>query len=354
MRSYSGRDRIIAAFRRQYTDRVPVTLVLGPYSAKLAGVPLKVFLTKPDKLAESVVKAHEVLGPDSVVVYGDAYLEAEAVGSEIEFPEEAVTHLKRHILEEKSTLAKLNIPDPKRDKRLPYYLEACERVTSVLKDPGIAGLLNGPWNIAVALRGAQELIYDTMDDPDFVHELMRFTTEVAKTFGDAQRETGVGVNVADAAASCSLISPNIYAKFVKPYEEELITYFKQKKARVTIHICGYIDPIMEDLVASGADAISIDGPSSLKKLVEVSQKKAVVIGNVPTELFVGGTKEQIEAAVKACIETAADGSAYILSSGCEIPYNASLETIKYFMNAGHQHGSEFISMLRESKPHLFE
>lgn len=338
MRAYTGRERIIAAFKREYADRVPTTVVLGLFQAKLANIPITEFLTKPDKLAESMLKSYTLLRPDSVIVYGDTYLEAEALGAEIGFREEGPPYLKKLLLEDKSALSRLNTPDPKSDKRLPYYLEAGERVLSSIKDAAVSGLLNGPWNIAMNLRGTQELIYDTVDDPDFVHELMRFTTQVVQRFGDAQRDVGLGISIADASASCSLISPQIYRVFVKPYHDELVAYFKQRKTGVSLHICGYIDPIMEDVVATGVSAISIDGPSSLKRLVEVSQKRIVVIGNVATELFSQGTKEQIEEAVKYCIEIAAEGSAYILSSGCEVPYDASLENIRCFMEAGHKYG----------------
>ena len=43
---------------------------------------------------------------------------------------------------------------------------------------------SGPWNIAVHLRGTESLLMDTYDDPAFVHDLMKFSTEVVRTVGD--------------------------------------------------------------------------------------------------------------------------------------------------------------------------
>lgn len=339
MKQYTGKERVIAAFRREYADRVPVTLILGLFQARLAGIPLQQFFTRADKLAGAVIQAYTLLQTDTVAVYGDSYLEAEAVGTELEFGEDAVPRVKRYFLEEKPYFARLNIPDPQKDKRLPAYLESCERVVSAIKEAGIGGLVNGPWNIAAQLRGLEQLIYDTTEDPRFVHQLLRFTTEVAKTFADAQRQTGVGVNIAEAAASCSVISPPIYREFIKPYHQELVAHFRQKKVGTSIHICGYIDPIIEDVIAIGVGMISIDAPSSLKKLVETSQKKVVAMGNVPTSLFAEGTKEQMEEAVKNCLDIAAQGSAYVLCSGCEIPYHSSLENVRTFLEAGRKYGS---------------
>ena len=88
----------------------------------------------------------------------------------------------------------------------------------------------------------------------------------------------------------------------------------------------------------GIGALSLDSPSSLKRMVEISCKKIVVVGNVATTLFVSGTKEEIEASVKECIRLAVQGGAYIISSGCELPYNATLDRVKSFIEAIQEHG----------------
>jgi uroporphyrinogen-III decarboxylase len=95
---------------------------------------------------------------------------------------------------------------------------------------------------------------------------------------------------------------------------------------------------MEDLVDLGIVALSLDSPSSLRRMVEVSQKKIVLIGNVATSLFVSGTREEIESSVQECIRVAASGGAYILSSGCELPYNATQERIQFFIKAAREYG----------------
>ena len=43
----------------------------------------------------------------------------------------------------------------------------------------------GPWTIAMLMRNPELMCLDTIDDPEFVHELMRFATEFAKRMGEA-------------------------------------------------------------------------------------------------------------------------------------------------------------------------
>lgn len=338
MNQYTGKDRVVAALKRKFADRVPITLLFGPYCAKLAGFSIREFQKEKSKNIASHLKAYESFPLDTITVSMDLLLEAEAAGAALEFPENGVSHIRNRPLVEKSDLTKLKIPDPKMDGRLPVYLEICRDLASQIKDSSLGGSISGPWTLATNLRGAQELIFDTVEDAAFVHELLRFTTDTIKVFGLAVRETGVGIGLGEPSASCSLISPKIYKEFIKPYHQEIVNFFKERKTFITIHVCGYIDPLMEEIIDLGVGAISLDGPSSLAKMVEVSQKRVAIIGNVPTTLFEEGTKEEMEQAIRNCLDIAADGSGYILSSGCEIPVNSPRENVDNYFQAALKYG----------------
>jgi len=344
----TGRDYVISALKRQNMDRIPTTVLIGPYCSKMTQYSVRDILTDAKKSAEAHVAFYDRFHPDSLVIYNDIYLELEAVGCELEFPEDNISHPKVTILKEKSQLAGLKVPDPKRDGRLPYFIELCERVSAQIRKTATVGLgHSGPWNLAMHLRGIEQILVEDVLDPDFVHELMRFTTEVVRAVGDALIEAGFAPSLGEATASCSLISPQIYRDFIKPYHKELFEYFKSKRAPMALHICGYVDPIMEDIIDTGINLISLDAPSTLKKLVDLSKGKVTIMGNVPTTLFATGTREEMEEAISNCAETAAGGSGFILCSGCEIPLNSTEDRIEHFFKYGHQSGREFMSKLRE-------
>ena len=338
MAEITGMDRIKACMKRSYADRIPIGIILGPFRARILGCSLKDYWRNGKKLAEGTIACYELFKYDSVEVTWDIMMEAETAGAELEFPEDGIPRVRRYAVSQKSALGSLKLPQPESSGRFPLYMEACKAVAKVIKDSALTGTVTGPWTIATGLRGAQELIFDTVDDPSFVEELMRFTTEVIKILGSKVIETGLALTMGEAASSCSLISPAIYRQFIKPHHKEIVDFFREKKAGLSMHVCGYIDPIMEDLIDLGIGALSLDSPSSLKRMVEISRKKIVVVGNVATTLFVSGTKEEIEASVKECIRLAAQGGAYIISSGCELPYNATLDKAKFFVEAAREHG----------------
>ena len=348
MGEFDGRHYVLSALKRQFADRIPTTVLIGPYCSRLTRYSVREILTDARKSAEAHIAFYERFKPDSLIVYNDIYLEAEAMGCELEFPEHNMSHMKRPLLAEQSGLASLRVPDPKKDGRLPYFLEVCERVSSAVRKTATMGLgHSGPWNLAMHLRGAEQLLEESLTEPHFVHDLMKFTTEVVKAVGDALMEAGFSPSLGEAYASCSLISPDIYRRFVKPCHKELCEYFKAKKAAMALHICGYIDPIMEDILDTGIRFISLDSPSSLRKMIEISAGRAVIMGNVPTRLFASGTAEEMDKAIDECIETAASKSGYILCSGCEIPLNSTEEQIDRFFQYGHEAGRAYIkSMVR--------
>lgn len=338
MAEITGKDRIKACMKRTYADRVPIGIILGPFRARVLGCSLKDYWRDGKKLADGTLACFELFRHDSVEISWDIMMEAEASGAQLEFPEDGIPRVRKYILSQKSALGSLQLPQPESGGRFPLYIAACKEVSKVIKNSALTGAVTGPWTIATGLRGAQELIFDTVDDPGFVEELIKFTTEVTKILGSKIIETGLSLTMGEAASSCSLISPAIYRQFIKPHHQEIVEFFRQRRAGLSMHICGYIDPIMEDLMDLGIGALSLDSPSSLKTMAEISRKKIVLIGNVATSLFVNGTMQEMEASIKECIRVAAPGGAYIISSGCELPYNSTLERVQFFVKAVHEHG----------------
>lgn len=340
VRQYTGKERVEAAFNREYADRVPFAIACyyNQSCGELAHITLQKYYLDPEKSLEFLAKLEELFPSDVLLVPGDPLMpEATAVRQELKKGREAVG---KRLLAEKSALANMNIHDPKKSSTYGPYLELCHKVESMFKDTWSVALVPGIWTPSVEMRGAEQIIYDTVDDPEFVHELMRFSTEYAKTRGLAVAETGVNVVFGEPSASCSLISPKIYREFVKPYQQELFSFMKERvgqQRKIGLHMCGYIDPVMEDLLTLAVDWIEMDAPSSLKKMMEISQRKKVIRGNVSGEVLSMGTKEQIEEAVKDCIDIAAEGSAYILSPGCTMPENAPLENIRQFWEAAQKY-----------------
>jgi uroporphyrinogen decarboxylase len=344
METFSGKQRISAAFKKTFTnedkkvDRTPAYPFTGHCNAQLVGASIREFLQDPKVFVKAQVAAYERYKPDILLMQWDLLMEVEALGNELKFPEDSMCISKTVALEDKGKLNTLQVPDPTKDGRLPGYLESIDEARKAIPEAPVSPIISGPWAIAIGLRGAEELIRDALRDPDYVHELMQFCTQVSMTYGEALLSMKVGPNYSDAPASCSLISPKIYRTFVFPYHKQLVDHFKERKAGIGLHICGYADPILEDIVNTGVTNISIDAPTDLAKATEATRGKAVLIGNVATDLFFSGTREEMKKAMKHCMDLAPKDSGYILASGCEVPGIAPPEKVDWFMELANELG----------------
>lgn len=344
METYTGRQRISGAFKKTFTDqeiqtdRIPAYAIMGQCNAQLVGASIKEFVLNPDIFIKAQVAAYERYQPDIVVMQGDLLMEVEAMGNVLKFPEDSLCISKKVALEDKGKLSSLELVDPHKDGRLPNYLHILEETNKIINDSIVSSVIAGPLTLAVGLREAELLLRDAMKDPDYVHELMEFTTQQAIRSGEAVYPLKVGLSYSEAPASCSLISPKIYRKFVFPYHKRIVDHFKEKKVGVGFHICGFATPILEDMVNTGMTNISIDAPSDLAKAVEVCRGKAVLLGNVNTNLFYSGTREQMEQNIKDCLAVAPNDSGYILASGCEVPGVAPPEKVDWFMEIANELG----------------
>jgi len=342
---YTGKQRVSAAFKKTFTDkdpeldRVPAYIFTGACNAKLIGVSVRDLLTDHKVFLKAQIAAYERYKPDIMIMMWDLSMDIEAMGNELRYPEDSMSVVTQEFLDDKGKLSSLQVPDPKKDGRLPGYLEACADIKKVVTDAPVSGVIAGPWTIAMGLRGATDLIVDTKMDSEFVHELMQISTEATKSFTEALSEIGIGVGYSEAPASCNLISPAIYRDFVLPYHQELVSYFKEKKVGVGLHICGNANPILDDMVATGASNISVDSGTDLALAAEAARGKAVLIGNIPTDCFLADSRDVMKQAIEDCLAKASNDSGYILAPGCEVPTIAPAEKIDWFMDLASEVGA---------------
>jgi MtaA/CmuA family methyltransferase len=346
--SYSNRDRVVAAYKRSFADRVPVYPIVASFAGTLDGLSIEEYCTSPTRAITAMMNYYERYEPDVVLAYNDLAKEAEAFGCRVKYSDYVVPSIDQHVLhEDKSALARLAMPDPYKTARLPGFLEQCEALVKAKPPTAIGAVAVGPWTIAMLLRNPETMLLDTFEDPQFIHDVMRVATDFSKLWGDAIVKTGIGLSFSEPTASISLISPDNYREFVAPYHKELVDHFKAKKVGVTTHICGTTYPIFEDLIQTGFSTISFDldqqsDPTlyvdQLTRFMDVAKGRAVAIGNVDATKFEKTSRESMYSDVRRCIDAAARHSGFILSTSCEIPPKSDPEIVKWFMDAAHEYG----------------
>jgi uroporphyrinogen decarboxylase len=339
---YTPKDRVVAAYKRAYADSVPAYPIVASYAGIQEGYTIPAYCRDAKKAIRAQVNTWERHRHDIVLAFTDLVREAEAAGCKVKWSETIVPTISEHVLgEDKGKLARMNVPDPKSAGRLPMFLELCEGLMAAKLPTGVGAVMAGPWTVSMLLRRPESLLLDTMEDPQFVHDLMRFSTDYIRQFVELVVTTKIGLTFAEPTASCNLTSLENYREYVKPYHVELVRHFKKQEVGFTVHICGMSHPLYEDLVDAGFKTISIDiDPSTdqLKKLMQLAENHAVVIGNVDATIFDRASKAEIEAEVKRCLGTVGGRSGYILSTSCEIPPMSKPEIVQWFLDSARMLG----------------
>jgi uroporphyrinogen decarboxylase len=118
------------------------------------------------------------------------------------------------------------------------------------------------------------------------------------------------------------MSPVHFRKFVMPYLKRVVDVAHKHSIPIIKHTDGNIHPILDDIVGTGIDALHPIEPQAGMKLKDIKERyrgRICLIGNVDASTVLPfGTEEDVTREVRRCIDDAASGGGYILSSSNSI------------------------------------
>lgn len=312
----------------KYQRRVVVPLGTYPI-LKECGKTAQDVLTDPDQQMVALKKISEKIPTDMLLSFMDLSVEAEALGLNIEFNEKSSPQVTEHPIKNEEELAKLVVPDPQTAGRMPVYTKVQKLMTkefTVMTGSYVAS----PFTLAGLLMGAEDLAMNTIMKPEFCYKTLEFTVDVLKNYANALVEAGADfIVVLDPTAV--LLSAKSYEEFILPYNKKL---FEQIDAPVVLHTCGNTKHILPHMGQTGAQALSLDALVNMKEAAEIVPEDIVLMGNLdPVRVFKNLTEEEVYQKAKEQLAEMKKINNYVLSSGCDIPYETKIENIVAFCNA---------------------
>ncbi|MGZ5479941.1 MAG: uroporphyrinogen decarboxylase family protein, partial [Candidatus Aminicenantales bacterium] len=173
------RERVERTYAFEPADKPPFVPAIYEHKARLIGRSPSEVCRSLDLLLEALDKELEVYDPDVLTVGVDVYnVEAEAVGCEVRYFGSApdVPAVAAPILKGRGGLGGLRRPDPGGDGRMPLLIEAAARLERTVGSGLIVrGAVTGPFSLACALAGTEEVLVATLEDPGFVRDLVAFS-----------------------------------------------------------------------------------------------------------------------------------------------------------------------------------
>jgi uroporphyrinogen decarboxylase len=335
----NGYQRIRAAFAGERPDRVPVMLHNFMMAAREAGHIFHEWRKDPKKIADSFIQAVETYGHDGILLDLDTATLAGVLGVPVEQPDDdpAVAHGAR--LAELAEVEGLEPVDVGADERVQVWLEAARRLVGHFGDEVfIRGNCDqAPFSLASMMRGAADWMMD-LTDPDsreLAETLLDHCADAHLQFIRLMAETGAHmVSCGDSPAGPSLVSPRMYRSFALSGEKRLADEAHRLNLPFVLHICGRTEPILDDMLATGADGFELDYQTDAAVAHGKMKDRAVFIGNLdPSGVIALGSPELVEAKARELVAIFADTPRFVLNAGCAIPASTPPENIHAMIRA---------------------
>ncbi|MHC4561660.1 MAG: uroporphyrinogen decarboxylase family protein [Planctomycetota bacterium] len=216
---------------------------------------------------------------------------------------------------------------------------------------GDAGILRGfvwgdqagCWQHACCLMDINDLILRALDEPDWVHNLMRILMDKKLRFIESMKgakfdliETGGG------ASSSTVISPRLHEEFCLPYDRETHDALHELGFLVTYHTCGGTFGIEEHIVANNCDVSETLAPPSVggnQEPWEFAEKiggRIAMIGGVDQfNVVTDGSAETIRSTVHKLFETVGANGGYVCSLSDHF-FETPLEKLQAYADAARE------------------
>jgi hypothetical protein len=125
-----------------------------------------------------------------------------------------------------------------------------------------------------------------------------------------------------------LLRPAQYRELCLPFVKERVAALKGRGMQVATHNCGNNLPLMDMLLEAGIEcyqSLQTNSGMELGYLTERWGKQLSFWGGVPVELLVGGTPEEVRAAVREAMEKGVRGRGFILGPSHSIAYGTKYD-----------------------------
>jgi uroporphyrinogen decarboxylase len=335
----SSIDIINQAFAHKNPKRIPVVPLVGLYSANLIKSSVKELVHDSAKQAEAQLSALRRFHYDGVISCMDLTVEAEMLGAEVVFQDDGFPYVKNHPYSNGEDIERLKMPKIE-DSRLGVFVDTTARLAEAVGDTHlVSSYVIGPFTLAGHLMGVDSLLELTIENPDMAISITETCRRLIAPYVDALAVAGAhNIIILEPTASTSIISPRFFERFAAPSLLSLNRQIKTMGPLSTLHICGDTTRILDSMLNTRANALSIDAVVDMAEAKAITRGKATLIGNIDTSILLTASPEVVTSRTLRCIEQAetAEGG-HIVSTGCDVPLETPEENIHALVNAARNH-----------------
>ena len=316
-----------ADIRLHFPRRIAAPL-LGAPGVQLTGEALGTTIADPQLHIRTLQTLADLFKPDMMWPLMDLTIEPGALGAPVRFDLTSPPSISGHPLKSAEDMEFVRKQDVLRDPRVQAMLTAVKQTAASLTQP-MGAYVSGPFTVAGQLLGVSEAAIMTLDDPDFLHEALDVSTKAIERYG--QSLVGVGAKmIVILEPSAVMLSPRQFQQFSGPYIQRLVD---ELGVPVILHVCGNTNHLVNVMVESGVDGLSLDACLDFADLATRVPEDVILVGNIdPVHSMVEKSPAEIADEVWALLEGMSDFPNFIVSTACDLPPETPLSNVKAFMD----------------------
>ena len=271
----------------------------------------------------------------------DLSVEAEAFGAQVDFKDNEIPSVKSRLINGSSMIQNLKIPGPGA-ARTSEYLKAARLAAENINDKPVFGVMIGPFSLAGRLYDISEMLVFTLMDRENSHNLISKCTAFLKEYALMYKKCGTdGILIAEPAAG--LLSAGMCEEYSSAYIKDIVDYVQDDSFMVILHNCGNTGELVESMAATGAMGLHFGNAVDMMKILAKTPPDRLVFGNIdPVGIIKNSDPHKVKSAVGNLLEKTAGYRNFVLSSGCDIPYDTPEENINAFFEALEEYNKKSI------------
>jgi uroporphyrinogen decarboxylase len=347
-------DTFLRALMRQPTEYTPIWLMrqagryLPEYNATRSRAGSFLGLAKnPDYATEVTLQPLDRYPLDAAILFSDILTIPDAMGLGLDFQAGEGPKFARPVRTE-DDVARLAVPDI--DATLRYVTDAVSQIRRSLIDAQgrqrvpLIGFSGSPWTLACYMvegggsddfRTVKSMLYAR---PDLMHRILDVNAKAVAAYLNAQIEAGAqAVMIFDTWGGA--LADGIYQRFSLHYIQQVVAQLKREHDGVKVPVITFTKGgglWLEEIAATGVDAVGLDWTVNLAKARERVAGKVALQGNIdPSVLFAPPSTIRIEA--RAVLDSYGNHPGHVFNLGHGISQFTPPEHVAELVDEVHRH-----------------
>lgn len=190
--------------------------------------------------------------------------------------------------------------------------------------------------------GHESMLVGMALDPEWIADMVKTYTDLTISlqeilFAKEGYPDGIWYYEDMGYKQSPFMSPSMYQELIMPAHAKTIAFAHSHHMPVTMHSCGFVEPLLPYMVQAGIDCLQVIEIKAGMDLLRIHKNfgdRLSLMGGIDVRTLYSNDKAMIDRELESKIPIVKQGFGYCLHSDHSIPKTVDYNTFKYFIQKG--------------------